>query len=62
MSDQQLAYYRQLKERGELEPPEIPGRSIAWLALHVPTEFSGQFFDYDDPRIAEPALKAFGKN
>jgi NAD(P)-dependent dehydrogenase (short-subunit alcohol dehydrogenase family) len=62
MPDQQLAYYRQLKARGELEPPEIPGRPIAWLALYAPTEFSGQFFDYDDPRISEPALKAFGKN
>ncbi|MGB5991377.1 MAG: SDR family NAD(P)-dependent oxidoreductase [Desulfobacterales bacterium] len=61
MSDEQLAYYRQLKANGKLEPPEIPGRSIAWLALHAPTEFSGQFFDYDDPRIAKPALRAFGK-
>jgi len=61
MPDEQLAYYRQLKAHGELEPPEIPGRSIAWLALHAPTEFSGQFFDYDDPRIAKPALKVFGK-
>ena len=61
MPDQQLAYYRQLKTLGELEPAEIPGRSIAWLALHAPTEFSGQFFDYDDPRIAKPALKAFGE-
>jgi short-subunit dehydrogenase len=25
----QIAYYRQLKERGELEPPEVPARSIA---------------------------------
>ncbi len=62
MSDEQVAYYRQLKVNGNLEHPEIPGRSIAWLALHAPTGFSGQFFDYDDPRIAKPALKAFGKN
>ena len=62
MPDEQLAYYRQLKANGELEPPEIPGRSIAWLALHAPTEFTGQFFDYDDPRIAKPAQRAFGKN
>jgi len=62
MSEEQLSYYRQLKALGKLEPPEIPARSIAWLALHAPTEFSGQFFDYDDPRIAEPALRAFGKN
>ncbi len=62
MSDEQMVYFRQLKTNGRLEPPEIPGRSIAWLALYAPTSFSGQFFDYDDPRIAGPALKAFGKN
>jgi NAD(P)-dependent dehydrogenase (short-subunit alcohol dehydrogenase family) len=62
MSDEQLAFYRQLKEFGKLEPPEIPARSIAWLALYAPPEFSGQFFDYDDPRIAEPAISLFGKN
>jgi NAD(P)-dependent dehydrogenase (short-subunit alcohol dehydrogenase family) len=62
MSDEQLAYYRQLKALGELEPPEIPGRSITWLALYAPPGFSGQFFDYDDPRIAGPALEVFGKN
>ena len=61
MSEKQVMYYRQLKTLGKLEPPEIPGRSIAWLALHAPTEFSGQFFDYDDPRITKPALEIFGE-
>ena len=56
----QIAYYRQLKERGELEPPEIPARTIAWLALYAPREFSGQFLDYDDPRINRPAVQVFG--
>jgi NAD(P)-dependent dehydrogenase (short-subunit alcohol dehydrogenase family) len=60
MSSDQLAYYVDLKERGELEAPEIPGRSIAWLALHAPPHFSGQFLDYDDPRIDQPALEFFG--
>lgn len=60
MSAGQIAYYRQLKEQGELEPPEIPARSIAWLALQAPREFSGQFLDYDDPRISRPALDVFG--
>ena len=57
---EQIAYYRQLKERGELEPPQIPARAIAWLALHAPSEFSGQFLDYDDPRISRPAAQVFG--
>jgi hypothetical protein len=62
MPAEQMAYYRQLKERGELEPPEIPGRAIAWLALHAPREFSGRFLDYDDPRISQPARDVFGTN
>ena len=61
MTADQVMYYRNLKERGELEAPEVPGRAIAWLALHGPPEFSGQFLDYDDPRISRPALKLFGE-
>jgi NAD(P)-dependent dehydrogenase (short-subunit alcohol dehydrogenase family) len=61
METEQHAYYQGLKERGELEPPEVPGRSIAWLALYAPHELSGDFLDYDDPRIARPALDFFGE-
>jgi len=55
-----IAYYRQLKERGELEPPEIPARAIAWLALFAPPDYSGKFLDYDDSRISRPAIEVFG--
>jgi NAD(P)-dependent dehydrogenase (short-subunit alcohol dehydrogenase family) len=61
MPHDQAAYYRQLKDRGELEPPEIPARSIAWLALYAPPEFSGMFLVYDDPRIRGAALEVFGE-
>jgi NAD(P)-dependent dehydrogenase (short-subunit alcohol dehydrogenase family) len=61
MTAEQVAYYQNLKLRGELEAPEVPGRAIAWLALHGPAEFSGQFLDYDDPRISRPALELFGE-
>ena len=60
MPPDQAAYYRQLKDRGELEPPAIPARSIAWLALYAPPEFSGEFLDYDAERICKPALEVFG--
>jgi NAD(P)-dependent dehydrogenase (short-subunit alcohol dehydrogenase family) len=60
MPVEQIAYYRQLKERGELEPPQIPARAIAWLALYAPREFSSQFLDYDDSRISRPAVQVFG--
>ena len=35
MPPEQADYYRQLKDRGELEPAEIPARSLAWLALYA---------------------------
>jgi NAD(P)-dependent dehydrogenase (short-subunit alcohol dehydrogenase family) len=60
MPAEQLAYYQQLKDHGQLEPPEIPARSIAWLALHATRPFSGQFLDYDDPHISSRALEVFG--
>ncbi|MGD9237614.1 MAG: SDR family NAD(P)-dependent oxidoreductase, partial [Desulfobacterales bacterium] len=60
MSAEQLAYYQNLKVRGQLEKPEVPGRAIAWLALQAPVEFSGQFLNYDDPPISQPALAFFG--
>lgn len=62
MPADQAAYYRRLKVRGELEPPEIPARSIAWLALHAPRQFSGQFLDYDDPQVSRPAREVFGES
>jgi len=61
MPSDQADFYRQLKDRGELEPAAIPARSIAWLALYALHEFSGRFLDYDDPLISGPALKVFGE-
>jgi NAD(P)-dependent dehydrogenase (short-subunit alcohol dehydrogenase family) len=62
MPPEQAAYYRNLKTAGRLEPPQVPARSVAWLALNAPREWSGDFMSYDDPQIAEPALAAFGAN
>jgi NAD(P)-dependent dehydrogenase (short-subunit alcohol dehydrogenase family) len=45
-------YYQKIKKEGGLEPPDVPGKSIAWLALNAPPEWSGRFLDYDDPEIA----------
>lgn len=61
MPPEQAAFYRDLKTTGRLEPPQVPARAIAWLALHTPREWSGAFMNYDDPQIAEPALTAFGE-
>jgi NAD(P)-dependent dehydrogenase (short-subunit alcohol dehydrogenase family) len=60
MPPDQAAYYQKLKSEGRLEPPSVPARTIAWLALHVPQALSGEFLNYDDPRISKPALDFFG--
>jgi len=48
-------YYQKIKVEGVLEPPDVPGKSIAWLALNAPHEWSGRFLNYDDPEITIPA-------
>jgi len=48
-------YYQDLEIAGKLEPPQVPGKAIAWLALNAPQEWSGRFLNYDDPEIAIPA-------
>ena len=44
-------YYQKIKTEGELESPEVPAKSIAWLALNAPPEWSGRYLSYDDPEI-----------
>jgi len=60
MPPDMAAHFQSLKDDNMLEPPEVPGRSIAWLALRAPHELSGQFVEYDDPRVTEPAKKLLG--
>lgn len=60
MKAAQYAYYKDLKESGQLEPPEIPARSIAWLALYAPHGMSGEFRNYNDPDVAGPSLSVYG--
>ena len=62
MPPDQMAYYQGLKVEGKLEPPWVPARSIAWLALHAPLEWSDQFLNYDDPNISRSALEVFGES
>ena len=60
MPAEQAAYYQELKTGNRLEPPEVPARAIAWLALQAPHSWSGEFLSYDDPRITQPAAAYFG--
>ena len=60
MPKEQADYYLDLKTDGRLEPPYVPARAIAWLALNAPEEWSGAYMNYDDPQISKPALEVFG--
>jgi NAD(P)-dependent dehydrogenase (short-subunit alcohol dehydrogenase family) len=60
MSDEQRSYYRGLKQSGALEPPEVPAKVIAWLALRAPLRLSGEFLNYDDPPLRDAARRWFG--
>jgi NAD(P)-dependent dehydrogenase (short-subunit alcohol dehydrogenase family) len=60
MPEDEISYYLTLKRDGVLKPPDVPACSIAWLAISAPKELSGQFMDYDDPRITRPTREFFG--
>lgn len=60
MDAKKIAYFRRLKSENRLEPPAVPARAIAWLALHAHKSWSGEFLEYDDPRISVPAIEKFG--
>jgi len=53
MTPEKIAYFKGLKEAGQLLDPGIPASKIAWLALHAPPDLNGAFLDYDDPRILD---------
>jgi NAD(P)-dependent dehydrogenase (short-subunit alcohol dehydrogenase family) len=61
MPPERAAYFLNLKAEGNLEPPCVPARSVAWLALHAPKGFSGSFMSYDDPIIGWPSRLVFGE-
>jgi NAD(P)-dependent dehydrogenase (short-subunit alcohol dehydrogenase family) len=61
MTAEQIDFYGGFKKRGELIPPRVPARSIAWLAAAAPPRFSGGFYDADEPEIVAQADTFFGK-
>jgi NAD(P)-dependent dehydrogenase (short-subunit alcohol dehydrogenase family) len=61
MPPEQADYYANLKATEQLEPAEVPGRSVAWMALYAPHDWSGAFMSYDEPQISKPALAVFGE-
>lgn len=61
MPPDKVDYFTALKAEGRLEPPHIPARSAAWLALHGGMEWSGRFVEYDDPAIVQSSRAVFGE-
>ena len=53
MAPETSAAFRELKATGRLLDPAVPAGKIAWLALQAPSDLSGAFLDYDDPRIGK---------
>ncbi len=51
MAAAKAAYFHQLKADGRLLDPMVPAGKIAWLAIAAPPDLTGEFLDYDDPRI-----------
>jgi len=51
MAAEKAAYFQQLKADGQLLDPMVPAGRIAWLAIAAPPDLTGEFLDYDDPRI-----------
>lgn len=54
MPAEQYSYYARIKAEGELNAPDVPAKSIAWLALNAPHSLSGQSVRFDDSRIDPP--------
>lgn len=52
MPENLAQYFLSLPASGQLEPPEVPGKALARLALAAPRSWTGHEFDYKDPRLS----------
>lgn len=52
-------YFSGLHQSGQLEPPEVPARALAWCALNAPLEWTAREVNYSDPHLTEQVKKAF---
>lgn len=55
MPPEEHARFLKYHTRGDLNPPELPGRALVRLALSAPPSWSGEFIAWDDPRLQEIA-------
>lgn len=59
MPAENLAFYVRSKREGTLEPPRVPARAAAWLALAAPSELSGKYIAYNDPMVRSGVSRLF---
>jgi NAD(P)-dependent dehydrogenase (short-subunit alcohol dehydrogenase family) len=52
MTEKEYARFVDHYKRGEMSPPEVPGRAIAIMTLYAPQTWSGEFIRWDDERVA----------
>lgn len=60
MTEDDLSKFQNLKSAGRLEPPEVPGRAAAWLAVEGPLSLSGQMVEYTAPEVKAGVESLFG--
>ena len=51
MTEGEHQRFMQYHQRGQLQPPEKPGRALAALALRAPRAWSGEFLSWDEGRV-----------
>jgi NAD(P)-dependent dehydrogenase (short-subunit alcohol dehydrogenase family) len=59
MTPEQHQRFVEMHHRGELLPPELPGRALALMALRAPRAWSGQFVQWNAPEVQALADQAF---
>lgn len=55
MTAEQHAEFHEAKATGGLAPPDVPGRLLAWAALHAPRDWTGREVDRADPEVVDLA-------
>jgi NAD(P)-dependent dehydrogenase (short-subunit alcohol dehydrogenase family) len=51
MTDSEYQRFVDYHANDDLLPPELPGRAVAALALHAPSEWSGEFIRWNDDQV-----------
>lgn len=59
MPSEIASYFQGLHSEGQLSPPQIPGRALAWVALNAPREWTGFDISSSDPELGARVRAAF---